>query len=91
MSIGLTELIVILIVAACFLGPERAAAAARTLGKGMKAMKEAYKGVAEEVSPIRNELQDLKKEVAENIQPIKEEIKRDIDFKTPDDDTGNNT
>ncbi len=70
MSIGFSEIIIIIIVAACFLGPERASGAAKTLGHAFKSMRDAYKGVEDEIRPVTDEINEVKKDLKDTATEI---------------------
>ncbi len=62
MGIGLTEVIIILLVAALVLGPEKTAGAAKAIGRAFKEARDAYKGVAAEMEPVTSAVTDMRDE-----------------------------
>ncbi len=67
-DIGTQELIIIFIVALLVFGPKKLPELARTLGKGMRELKTAMRGVKDSIDDAEEEVtKDLKKDIKENI------------------------
>ena len=67
-DIGTQELIIIFIVALLVFGPKKLPELARTLGKGMRELKAAMRGVKDSIDDVETEVtKDLKKDIKENI------------------------
>ncbi len=59
MSIGLSELIIIVIVAVCLISPKNAQKLAKSLGKGFREFKEATKGLSEIKENVAEEKREM--------------------------------
>jgi sec-independent protein translocase protein TatA len=57
-NISAPELIVILIIALLVLGPQRLPEAARSVGRGMRELKESLQGVDDDDDPYADDLDD---------------------------------
>ena len=62
-SIGITELIIIIIVAMLVIKPQKAMDIAKNLGKGLREFKEATKEVREVKDDIKTEVEEVRKDI----------------------------
>ncbi|MFH2012071.1 MAG: twin-arginine translocase TatA/TatE family subunit [Pseudomonadota bacterium] len=77
-GIGVPELIVILIVALIFIGPDKLPDLARTLAKGLTEFKKAADEVKEELN-IKGELTDQKEGLLKDYREIVRNVKETIE------------
>ncbi len=76
LDLGTQELIVIFIVAFLVFGPKKMPELARTLGKGMKQLKTAMRGITESLEEVET---DIKEEVNEATGGLQDSIYKSIE------------
>jgi sec-independent protein translocase protein TatB len=83
LDLGTQELIVIFIVAFLVFGPKKMPELARTLGKGLKQLKTAMRGITESLeeagADIKEEVADIKEEVNEATGGLQDSIYKSIE------------
>jgi TatA/E family protein of Tat protein translocase len=86
LDLGTQELIVIFIVAFLVFGPKKMPELARTLGKGLKQLKTAMRGITESLeeagADIKEEVADIKEEVNEATGGLQDSIYKSIESRT---------
>ncbi len=82
MKLGLTEILVILVVALLVLGPDQLPSYAKKLGNALRAFRDAAnettEGIRENVIEPLNEAQQPLREALEPVQEMQEEINRNV-------------
>lgn len=79
MSIGLSELLVIIIIVIALFKPEKLSDYARMAGVFLKRVRQAAKSITEVTKPVRDAIQpvtDLKKDIDTQITEVKNEFKK---------------
>lgn len=79
MSIGLSELLVIIIIFITLFKPEKLSDYARMAGVFLKRVRHAAKSITEATEPVRDAIQpvtDLKKDIDTQITEVKNEFKK---------------
>lgn len=79
MSIGLSELLVIIIIFITLFKPEKLSDYARMTGVFLKRVRQAAKSITEATEPVRDAIQpvtDLKKDIDTQITEVKNEFKK---------------
>lgn len=79
MSIGLSELLVIIIIFITLFKPEKLSDYARMAGVFLKRVRQAAKSITEATEPVRDVIQpvtDLKKDIDTQITEVKNEFKK---------------
>lgn len=80
MSIGLSELLVIIIIVIALFKPEKLSDYARMAGVFLKRVRKAAKSITEATEPVRDAIQpvtDLKKDIDTQITEVKNEFKNE--------------
>jgi sec-independent protein translocase protein TatB len=84
MSIGLSELLVIIIIVIALFKPEKLSDYARMAGVFLKRVRQAAKSITEVTEPVRDAIQpvtDLKKDIDTQITEVKNEFKNEKEIK----------
>lgn len=84
MSIGLSELLVIIIIVIALFKPEKLSDYARMAGVFLKRARQAAKSITEVTEPVRDAIQpvtDLKKDIDTQITEVKNEFKNEKEIK----------
>lgn len=84
MSIGLSELLVIIIIVIALFKPEKLSDYARMAGVFLKRVRQAAKSITEATDPVRDAIQpvtDLKKDIDTQITEVKNEFKNEKEIK----------
>ena len=84
MSIGLSELLVIIIIVIALFKPEKLSDYARMAGVFLKRVRQAAKSITEVTEPVRDAIQpvtDLKKDIDTQITKTKNEFKNEKEIK----------
>lgn len=84
MSIGLSELLVIIIIIIALFKPEKLSDYAIMAGKFLKNVKQAAKSITDATEPVRDAIQpvtDLKKDIDTQITEVKNEFKNEKETK----------
>ncbi len=84
MSIGLSELLVIIIIVIALFKPEKLSDYAKMAGVFLKRAKQAAKSITEATDPVRDAIQpvtDLKKDIDTQITEVKNEFKNEKEIK----------
>lgn len=84
MSIGLSELLVIIIIVIALFKPEKLSDYARMAGVFLKRVRQAAKSITEATEPVRDAIQpvtDLKKDIDTRITEVKNEFKDEKEIK----------
>lgn len=84
MSIGLSELLVIIIIVIALFKPEKLSDYARMAGVFLKRVRQATKSITEVTEPVRDAIQpvtDLKKDIDTQITEVKNEFKNEKEIK----------
>lgn len=84
MSIGLSELLVIIIIVIAIFKPEKLSDYAKMAGVFLKRAKQAAKSITEATDPVRDAIQpvtDLKKDIDTQITEVKNEFKNEKEIK----------
>ena len=84
MSIGLSELLVIIIIVIALFKPEKLSDYARMAGVFLKRVRQAAKSITEFTEPVRDAIQpvtDLKKDIDTQITEVKNEFKNEKEIK----------
>lgn len=84
MSIGLSELLVIIIIVIALFKPEKLSDYARMAGVFLKRVRQAAKSITEATEPVRDIIQpvtDLKKDIDTQITEVKNEFKNEKEIK----------
>lgn len=84
MSIGLSELLVIIIIVIALFKPEKLSDYARIAGVFLKRVRQAAKSITEVTEPVRDAIQpvtDLKKDIDTQITEVKNEFKNEKEIK----------
>ena len=84
MSIGLSELLVIIIIVIALFKPEKLSDYARMAGVFLKRVRQAAKSITEVTEPVRDAIQpvtDLKKDIDTQITEVKNEFKDEKEIK----------
>ena len=84
MSIGLSELLVIIIIIITLFKPEKLSDYAKMAGKFLKNVKQAAKSITDATEPVRDDIQpvtDLKKDIDTQISEVKNEFKNEKEIK----------
>lgn len=84
MSIGLSELLVIIIIVIALFKPEKLSDYARMAGVFLKRVRQAAKSITEATEPVRDIIQpvtDLKKDIDTQITEVKNEFKDEKEIK----------
>lgn len=63
MNIGFTELILILIIGVCVLGPQKAEKFAASLGRGVRSFKSALSEAKDITEPVTTEIKEIKESI----------------------------
>lgn len=84
MSIGLSELLAIIIIVIALFKPEKLSDYARMAGVFLKRVRQAAKSITEVTEPVRDAIQpvtDLKKDIDTQITEVKNEFKNEKEIK----------
>lgn len=84
MSIGLSELLVIIIIVIALFKPEKLSDYVRMAGVFLKRVRQAAKSITEVTEPVRDAIQpvtDLKKDIDTQITEVKNEFKNEKEIK----------
>lgn len=84
MSIGLSELLVIIIIIIALFKPEKLSDYAVMAGKFLKNVKQAAKSITDATEPVRDAIQpvtDLKKDIDTQLTEVKNEFKNEKETK----------
>ena len=71
-SIGTGELILVLVIALIFLGPERLPEIARNVGKSIRQFRDVLQGMSSEFGEELSSVQEISKDIREGIQAVQE-------------------
>ena len=76
-NIGITELIVILLLALLVVGPERLPEMSRKLAKGLRDIRQAYENITKDLGPELMSIQETTREIRDSVESVRS-IPKDV-------------